>query len=168
MRRKTALLCLVLLSLPGCRDAARQGYMELTGRVFIFNPRVATATYVVTLGILSPLPSGAKVEALFDNPAGGEKLKVEQKVFSQTGKIALESPSLLCIKKGRRYNFTIKLMDAQGTELQIISSSIESTLDQSVMPDAPLVVGPAYQPNPALKGNAAGKLPDAPKQKCPA
>jgi hypothetical protein len=158
-------LCLLLL---GCRDESRSGYVELTGRVFIFNPRVATASYVVTLGVLTPLPVGARVEALFENPAGGAKIKVEHNVRTPMGRIALESPSLLCIKKGKRYAFDVKLIDASGGVLQTISSSIESTLDQSIMPDVPLVVGPEYQPNPALKGNASGKLPGGPLHKCPA
>jgi hypothetical protein len=168
MIRVFAVMSLIALLLLGCKDESREGYVELTGRVFIFNPRVATAVYVVTLGVLTPLPDGARVEALFDNPAGGERLKVAQLVRTPMGKIALESPSLLCIKKGQRYAFDITLMDASGASLQTISSSIESSLDESILPDVPLVIGPEYQPNPELKGNAAGKLPGGPKHKCPA
>jgi hypothetical protein len=168
MIRVLAVMSLIALLLLGCKDESRVGYVELTGRVFIFNPRVATAVYVVTLGVLTPLPDGARVEALFDNPAGGERLKVAQLVRTPMGKIALESPSLLCIKKGQRYAFDITLMDASGASLQTISSSIESSLDESILPDVPLVIGPEYQPNPELKGNAAGKLPGGPKHKCPA
>jgi hypothetical protein len=168
MIKQIVVASLFLLTLAGCRDEARQSFLELTGRIFIFNPRVATATYVVTLAVLKPLPAGSQVEAVFDNPAGGEKLKVEHLVRSPMAKIALESPSLLCIKKGKRYYFDVTLKDASGTALQTISSSIESTLDQSILPDLPLVVGPEYQPNPELQGNAAGKLPGGPKHKCPA
>ncbi len=157
--------CLVVLT--GCKDESRSGFVELTGRIFIFNPRVATAVYVVTLGPLKPLPVGAQVEAMFENPAGGEKLKVTQLVRSEMGRVTLESPSLLCIKKGRRYVFDVTLRAADGAVLQTLSSSITSTLDQSILPDVPLVIGPEYQPNPELQGNAGGKLPGGPKYKCP-
>jgi hypothetical protein len=160
-------LCLTALFIAGCKDESRSGYVELTGRVFIFNPRVAKANYVVSLGILKPLPEGARVKALFDDPAGGERIKLQQLLRVLAGKVAVESPNVFCIKKGKRYAFDITVLDANGATLQSISSSIESTLDQSILPDAPLVVGPAYEPNPALKGNAAGKLPDGPVVKCP-
>lgn len=160
-------MLLALLLLSACKDSSRSGYVELKGRVFIFNPRVATATYVVSLRILKPLPEGATIEAVFDNPAGGERLKLSQTVRMHAGDVAVESPNLHCIKKGGRYAFDIILVDASGATLQKISSSIESSLDQSILPDLPLVVGPGYEPNPALKGNAAGKLPDGPKFKCP-
>jgi hypothetical protein len=160
-------ILLISILLLGCRDEGRSGYVELTGRVFIFNPRVATATYVVSLGILKPLPEGTRIEALFDNPTGGERLRVSQLVRTVAGKVAVESPNLHCIKKGQRYAFEVTLVDANGVTLQTIGSSIESTLDQSIMPDAPLVIGPAYEPNPELKGNAAGKLPGGPTVKCP-
>jgi hypothetical protein len=170
MKIPTTLAVVILVAgliLTACKDASRSGYVELTGRVFIFNPRVATATYVVSLGILKPLPEGARIEALFDNPAGGERLRVSQLVRTVAGKVAVESPNLHCIKKGKRYAFEVTLLDASGATLQTVSSSIESTLDQSIMPDAPLVIGPAYEPNPELKGNAAGKLPGGPAFKCP-
>jgi hypothetical protein len=163
-----ALLLITGMFLSGCKDESRSGYVELTGRVFIFNPRVASATYFVSLGILKPLPEGTRIEALFDDPAGGERLRVSEFVRIVAGKIAVESPNLNCVQKGKRYAFELKLFDPSGTVLQTVSSSIESSLDQSVMPDAPLVIGPGYEPNPELKGNAAGKLSDGPKVKCPA
>ncbi len=168
LAREIVFLLTVCLLLAACRDESRSGYVELTGRVFIFNPRVATATYVVSLGILKPLPEGARIEAVFDDPAGGDRIKISQLMRTVAGKVAVESPNLHCIKKGKRYAFEVKLLDANGATLQSVSSSIESTLNQSILPDAPLVVGPGYEPNPELKGNAAGKLPDGPKFKCPA
>lgn len=161
----TVLLSVLLL---GCQDESRSGYVELTGRVFIFNPRVATATYVVSFGILKPLPKGARIEAVFDDPAGGERIKLSQLMRTVAGKVAVESPNLHCIKKGKRYAFEVKLLDANGVTLQTVSSSIEFTLDQSILPDVPLVVGPGYEPNPELKGNSAGKLPGGPQFTCPA
>jgi hypothetical protein len=165
--KRLVFLLAALLLVVACKDPSRSGYVELTGRVFIFNPRMATATYVVSLGILKPLPEGTQVEAVFDNPAGGDRIVVSQLTRVVAGKVAVESPSLLCIKKDKRYAFEITLQDASGAVLQTISSSIASSLDQSILPDAPLVVGPGYEPNPELKGNPAGKLPGGPKTQCP-
>jgi hypothetical protein len=72
------------------------------------------------------------------------------------------------VKKGRRYNFKVKLVNASGEELQQLSSSVVSTLDQSILPDAPLVVGPAYDKNPLLKGRADGKIEGFKGADCPA
>jgi hypothetical protein len=149
-----AAMCL----LNGCTDTSRTGYLELTGRVFIFNPRIAEATYVVTFAVLKQPPDGSRVEALFDNPAGGDALKLEQSLRAGQTKIALESEPLQCIKKDKPYAFKVRLLSADGTELQVVESSIRSTLDQSVMPDQPLVEGPGYDPNPALKGNSGGHI----------
>jgi hypothetical protein len=158
---------LVCLALSACKDETRSGYLDLTGRVFIFNPRIATATYVVSLGILKPLPEGARIEAVFDNPAGGEKIRVEHLARIVVGKVAIESPGLSCVQKGKRYAFDVILKDSSGFVLQTLSSSIESSLDQSILPDAPLVVGPAYEPNPELNSNAEHKDPETQKTKCP-
>jgi hypothetical protein len=161
----TALVC--LLALAGCKDETRDGYISLAGRVFIFNPRVNSATYVVSLAKLKPIPEGATLYAEFDDPAGGARIVVEQKIWPNQRNIPLESPNLTCIRKGGTYRFSVTLRDATGATLQMLDSSITSTLDQSVMPDAPLVVGPGYEPNPELKGNPGGKLAGATKPTCP-
>jgi hypothetical protein len=166
--RHLGALALVALLFAACTDEARQSYLSLSGRLFIFNPRVASATYVVTLAINKSPPAGSRVIATFDNPAGGPQLVVDQKIFPAQEKLSLESPNLICIKKGRRYAFQVVLKDAAGQELQRVESSIESTLDQSIMPDAPLVQGPAYEPNKLLKGKADGKIDGLAKPPCPA
>jgi hypothetical protein len=168
MIKKLLALVLIGLALIGCKDESRTGYVELTGRVFIFNPRIGQATYVVSLGILKDVPAGSRIKAVFENPAGGQSLEIDEIARILVGKIAIESPPVLCIKKDQRYAFDITLSDANGAVLQTISSSIKSSLDQSIMPDVPLVVGNAYEPNPELKGNAGGHLPGGPKHKCPA
>jgi hypothetical protein len=157
----------IAVSLSACKDESRDGYVALAGRIFVFNPRVNSATYVVSLAKLKPIPDGATLHAEFDNPAGGARIVVDQKIWPQQEKIALESPNLTCIRKGTAYAFSVTLKDAQGAALQTIESSITSTLDQSVMPDAPLVVGPSYDPNPELQGDPGGKIPGRKKPDCP-
>ena len=160
------LLIMGLLGLAACTDEARTSYLDLQGRVFIFNPRIATATYVVTLAIRKTPPAGSKVVATFDNPAGGEALRIEQPFRDGQTRVSLESDPLQCVKKGRTYAFHVSVVDASGKELQKVDSSITSTLDQSILPPAPLVIGPGYEPNPALE-ETAGKDAMAQRAQCP-
>lgn len=163
---KLALLAL-MLGASGCREGGGDEYLVLTGKVFIFNYRIATATYVVTFGKARPIPDGSTVAATFENPAGGEDFHVEQKVWPLLDKMALESPPLACVVKDRPYHFSVSLFGPDKKLLQEIKSTLTSTLDQSVLPDRPLVVGPVYTPNPDLVGHPDGKRADFEKPKCP-
>lgn len=156
--RRTVLLLTLLTTLGACRDDDRKAF-ELSGRVFIFNPRLAEATYVITLRPLGAEPRAAKAAAVFENPAGGDAIRVEQKIWPKATKVTLESPPVFCIVKDREYRVSISVLDDRGAVLQTIDTTVMSTLDQSVLPDRPLVIGPAYDANPELEGNAAGKLP---------
>jgi hypothetical protein len=164
--KRAAFLLLTLLSAAGCREIPSGAYVELTGKIFVFNYRVATATYVVTLGKLRPIPEGAMVETRFDDPRGGAALTVTEKIWPKLEKIAIESPPVFCIVKGRPYSFSIVIRDAAGTELQKLSGAVTSSIDQSVLPDVPLVVGNAYEPNPDLAGHPDGKNPEKTAVKC--
>jgi hypothetical protein len=168
MKRQTLTLTLLaLLALAsGCRESGNEEYLVLTGKVFIFNYRVATATYVVTLAKSKPVPDGSVVLAEFENPAGGEPLRVEQKVWPRSDKVALESPPLSCVVKDKPYQFSIRLIGPDKTTLQTLDSTLTGTLDQTVLPDRPLVVGPVYTPNPDLAGHPDGKRADFDKIPC--
>ncbi len=47
---------------------------KLTGKMFVFNYRLAYATYMVTLNKTGAVPDGSTVVATFENPAGGNPL----------------------------------------------------------------------------------------------
>ena len=162
----TIVLSLLLLGLCSCRDVPKDKYVELSGRVFIFNYRIATATYVVTLHKLQPLPANAVAVAVFDNPAGGDKLIVTQKIWPQLDKITLESEPLNCVVKDMPYAFIVTIKDEKGKIIQEFKSSITSTLDQTILPDKPLVIGHLYTPNPELTGHPDGKVPGFVKPVC--
>jgi hypothetical protein len=168
MRMIASILSLLVLSLTlaSCKDSARMSYLELSGRILIFNPRMATATFVVTLNVLKSPPIGSKVIAAFDDPAGGSRLEMEQPVRDGQTKVAFESPSLFCIKKDTPYNFDVDLLASDGVSLQRISSSITSTLDQSVLPEVPLVEGPGYALNRAAQSSQSAQALQ--QQACPA
>ncbi len=165
--RKAIAAFFILLVVGGCRDNPENAYVELTGKIFIFNYRVATATYVVTLGKLRQIPEGSTVETRFDNPAGGGIIVVLQKVWPKMEKITVESPPVFCIVKERPYSFTISLKGPEGLILQKLDGKLMSNLDQSVLPDRPLVVGPVYTRNPELAGRPDGKLTVQGTIKCP-
>ncbi len=159
-------LVMVLSMVTGCRESPPDAYVAITGKIFIFNYRVATANYVVTLAKVRAIPDGSVVQTRFDDPAGGAPILVEQKVWPRLDKIAIESPPVFCIVKEKPYAFEIEIKTIDGTVLQKLSGTVVSSLDQTVMPDRPLVVGPAYTPNPDLAGRPDGKLPGGPYVKC--
>jgi hypothetical protein len=160
-------LFFVVLLLTGCKDEARQSYMSLQARVFIFNPRMATAVYAVGVSVLKDIPAGSRVVFTFEDPAGGPMMRKELKVVGGETKLGLESNELSCIKAGKPYAISVQLLDAAGAELQRIDSSVTSTLDQSVLPEAPLTVGPGYDPNTDLKRAPDGTFIRTKPQSCP-
>ncbi len=169
MNRLAFILALVISSLllNGCRDVKSDDYYVLSGKVFIFNYRIATATYVITLDRLRPLPDGSVAIANFENPAGGGGLKVEEKIWPKMERLSFESPPLSCVIKDKPYAFSIYIVRGDGKVLQEINSTLVSTLDQTVLPDRPLVIGQGYEANPEMVGHPDGKLPLLNKISCP-
>jgi hypothetical protein len=157
---------LPLLLLGACRDAGQ--LFEITGRLVVFNYRVATVTYLVTLKPIQPIGEGQAVVASFENPAGGTPLVMRQKLFAGHQKLTIESPPLECVVKDRPYKVSIRIEDADGVLLQDIETTMVSSQDESMLPDRPLVVGPGYDPNPELAGHPDGKLPGGRGVTCPA
>ncbi len=144
------------LALAGCQRKDDQGPTELTGRLFVFNYRVASATYMITLKKIAPIPDGTTAVTEFENPAGGDPLVTHEKIYSFWDKITLESPDLRCVRKDRPYSVSIRLVDASDKTIQTIKTEVKSDLDQTVLPTRPLVVGPAYTANPDIfKGDGS-------------
>jgi len=162
-----AVLCLALLA-GGCRDSGGgDDIFEISGKLFVFNYRVATATYLVTLKPLMPLDEGQTAVATFENPEGGEAIVVRQKIWPKLAKTVLESPPLRCVVKDRPYAVSIRIEGPDGSLRQAIETNMVSSLDQSILPDRPLVVGHEYQPNPELAGHPNGKLDITNEAGCP-
>jgi hypothetical protein len=152
----------------GCRDETRPGKLfDLSGKLFVFNYRVATATYLITLKPLGPLAEGLVAVATFEDPAGGEAIVVRQRVWPKLDKTVIESPPLRCVAKDRAYAVAIRIEDPADVVQQEIRTTVTSNLDQSVLPDRPLVVGPVYTPNPDLQGRPSGKLDVTNEAGCP-
>jgi hypothetical protein len=162
-----AALLVGITSLSGCQREDTKEPLKVSGKVFIFNYRVAEATYVVTLARNGPLPDPSFVETTFENPAGGPPLVTRSKIFPFWEKVSLESPPVHCVAKGKTYAVDIRILDGEDKVIQTIRTSLTSTLDQSIMPGKPLVVGPVYTPNPEVYG-ADGKVDYAQEKTCPA
>lgn len=152
MKIRTIILIAAIVgtALAGCQRKDDEGPTQLSGRLFIFNYRVASASYMITLKKIAPIPEGTTAVAEFENPAGGDPLVVQQKIYSFWDKITLESPDLHCVRKDRPYSVSIKLVDASDKTIQTIKTEVKSDLDQTVLPTKPLVVGPAYTANPDI------------------
>lgn len=160
--------CLVLLGLVGCRESGGEGeYFELSGRLFVFNYRVATVRYMVTLKPLKPVGEGEVAVASFENPAGGERIVVRQKIWPMSDKVTIESPPLECVVRDRPYKVSIRIEGPKGEAMQSIETTMASSQDQSMLPDRPLTVGPFYDLNPELKGHPDGRLPGGRGVTCP-
>ncbi|BCH30751.1 hypothetical protein MesoLjLc_26810 [Mesorhizobium sp. L-8-10] len=166
-RWPAAVSLLALAVLGACRESGDEGeHYEISGKLFIFNYRVATATYLVTLKPLQPPRDDETAVATFEDPAGGEPIVVRQKIWPKLDKTTIESPPLRCVAKDRPYAVSIAIEGADGATRQTIRTTMVSSEDQALLPDAPLVVGPAYTPNPDLAGHPDGKLPGATRS-CP-
>jgi hypothetical protein len=163
-----ALVVLGMLGVSACRESGGEGeYFRIDGKIFVFNYRVATATYLVNLAPLRPVEEGQTAVVSFEDPAGGEPLVVRQKIWPKMPKTTIESPPLRCVVKDRPYAISIKIEGPDGSVRQTIETTLASVDDQSILPDKPLVVGPLYKPNPELKGNPGGELPDSEMPPCP-
>jgi hypothetical protein len=62
-------------------------------------------------------------------------------------RIAFQTPPLEGVIADHPYKVIVVLTDATGSELQRIEKAFESDLDQSVLPERPLAIGPGYQEN---------------------
>jgi hypothetical protein len=160
---------LAAAALGACRDEGGNGeYFALSGKLFEFNYRLAAATYVVTLNPLQPMDGTQTAVGTFENPAGGEPIVVRQKIWPKLQHITIESPPLTCVVKDKPYSVSIAIEGADGSVVQKLDTTITSSLDQSILPDRPLVVGPVYELNKDLAGHPDGRLPNEPKPDCPA
>src|SRR5687768_16537649 len=163
-----ALALLGIIGVSACRESGGEGeFFAIAGKLFVFNYRVATATYLVNLVPLQPVEEGQTAVASFEDPAGGETIVVRKKIWPNMAKTTIESPPLRCIVKDRPYKVSIRIEAPDGTIRQTIETTMASSEDQSLLPDRPLVVGPLYTPNPELKGHPDGKLPYPDLPPCP-
>ncbi len=116
MKALSMALLLASAVLTGCQRETDK-FVEVSGRVFVFNYRIAIATYVVTLNKKAPIPEGTVAIAEFENPAGGDVLVTNEKIYPFWDKITLQSPAIHCVKKDKPYAVSVRLVDAKGRDI---------------------------------------------------
>ncbi|HEY7749990.1 MAG TPA: hypothetical protein VH933_15110 [Aestuariivirgaceae bacterium] len=139
---------LVLLALAGCDDSGGPA-ASLAGGGFVFNYRIGEAFYGVVVKIEKDLPQQAVIEAEFQDPAGGNPIEMSEPIRSDRRKYMLRTRALKGVKQGVPYKVVVEILDKPGGEvIQRLERTFKSDIDQSILPEAPLVVGPGYTPNP--------------------
>jgi hypothetical protein len=148
--RKIAFLFLVLF-LTGCGEDPNAPYLAFAGGGFVFNYRNAEAFYGFVVRPVRTLPEDGVIEAQFEVPGKSEPAIVQEKVAKGQVQYSFKSPLLTGIVAKHDYNAVLRLIDAQGKEIARYEQKFHTDVDQSTLPDQPLVVGPGYQQNPDLK-----------------
>jgi len=149
---------ILALLLAACQREGGEEPLVLSGKLFVFNYRLAYATYLVTLDRAQPVPEGSLVRAEFENPAGGAPLTLERRLFPGQRRVVLESPDVTCVRKDRPYAVAIAVVSPDGETLQRLETTVTSSTDQErSLPAKALVVGPGYDRNPEVFKD--GKVP---------
>ncbi|MBU4528586.1 MAG: hypothetical protein KUA43_22345 [Hoeflea sp.] len=146
-------LVLVLMAIGWVtrEDPAEKPYIGIAGGGFIFNYREAQVFYGFTAHVLKPLPVGTLMIADFEDPGGGPRLTVETRLHARSTRYGVHSPNVRGVKAGQSYQVSIRLYDHTRTKLiWSAEKSFTSQVDDSVVPDKPLTIGPGYFPNPEL------------------
>jgi hypothetical protein len=118
------------------------------GGGFIFNYRTADHYYGFVIRQKKPLPEGSKLEARFEVPDGPEQV-VEQPTRPGQLQYVFQTGDIQGIEKGHPYKAVLRILDgATGAEIAKYEKSFKTDVDESILPQNPLVVGPAYQQPP--------------------
>ena len=139
--------------LANCSSEESGPYFKIAGGGFIFNYRIAEATAGVIVTPERTLPDGGSFEVTFDNPADGRPFVMTEPVSATKKRYDFTTPPLSGVKAKTDYVMTVRLFDASGKEVEVAEKVLRSDLDQTVLPDQPLTVGPGYTPNPAATEN---------------
>lgn len=136
-----------LIALSAC--SGDSPLVVVSGGGFIFNYRIAEATAGIVAEVARPLPPGGAVEVSFENPAGGPPFVEAKPVTPERRRFSFVTPPLSGIKADTDYVVVVRVLDAEGKEVQRVETRVRSDVDQSILPKAPLTVGPGYARNPA-------------------
>ncbi len=145
---------------PAATPAARASISEIAGKLFVFNYRVATATYLVNAeAAAADARARRRSRPSRTRPAARRSWCARRSgrswrrprsrarrcaASSRTGPMRWRSPS----RAGRG-----KVLQTDRDDDRPRRST------RTILPDRPLVVGPVYTPNPELAGHPDGKLP---------
>ncbi len=142
------------IALAACTESGPP-YLATEGGGFLFNYRLAEASAQIVVGPKpkKTLPENAVIEVTFENPAGGEPIVMRRSVINPKQlRYSFQTQALHGIKAGKDYVVTVRLVGADGREIEKIDKVFHADLDQSVLPEVAPVIGPGYTPNPAAQG----------------
>ncbi|MCP3055442.1 hypothetical protein [Aurantimonas marianensis] len=153
---------LLAIGLATRENVADKPYLTIAGSGFIFNYRVADAYYGFTAIVEKPVRNYSRIEASFEDPAGGPPFLVSAKLTPRSKRYGLRSPPLSGIEKDKPYRVTVRLVqNGDGAVLFEDAFTVASQISGAVVPPAPLTIGPGYARNPDLpdgwKAPAAGR-----------
>lgn len=147
-------LVLALAVLPACEEQGEEPYLEINGGGFVYNYRLAEAYYVLIAGLKRAPPEGTAFEAEFENPSGGAPIRIRLPYKAARRVYTFESPPVEGIVAGRDYQVVLRVLPPGGAAaLAEYRQPYHATLDQSVLPEAPLTVGPGYHQPPGAAAN---------------
>lgn len=133
-----------LLLAPALQRGPDAPALSLEGGGFVFNYRIAEATYGLVARVDRTIPAGTRIITTFDDPAGGAPIVEEQVARAGMTKLVLKSPPVTGVEAGKPYAVTVRLVSPEGSEIGRLDTHFTSNVDQSVLPGAPLTVGPGY------------------------
>lgn len=130
----------------GCKDDASTPYVEFVGGGFIFNYRTANHFYGFVVRQKRPLPEGSRLEARFEVPGKELEQVVEQPTRPGQLQYVFQTGDLDGIVTGHPYKAALRILDGTtGAVIATYETTFKSAVDQSALPESPLVVGPGYQ-----------------------
>lgn len=144
---------LLALAVSACGEAEGD-YLEIKGGGFVFNYRIAEARYGLVAEAVRPLPEGSLVVATFEDPAGGEPIRIEKTARRTQTEYVFDTPPLHGVREDRPYAVTLEIIAADRSQvIEHHERSYASNVSQEVLPEAPLTIGPGYAKNPAAGAN---------------
>lgn len=130
---------------------AGKPYLKIAGASFIFDYRTSQAFYGFTAYLMKPVPNYSRIEATFEDPAGGPAFVVTKKLSPRSTRYGLRSPDLQGVKAHVPYHVHVRLLrNPDHAVLFQTDFTVASQQDQSILPEKPLTIGPGYYPNPEL------------------
>jgi hypothetical protein len=142
------LVLLVVTAACDSGNSSTKPYLEFAGGGFIFNYRLATADYGFVARVLRAIPEGSIIEAAFDDPAGGPPIVLRQSAAAKRISYVFRTPPVQGVRAGHDYGVVLRVLAPDGRALARYEKRFRAEVDQSVLPDAPPVVGPGYQRAP--------------------
>lgn len=129
-------------------DPGEKPLLQVLGGGFVYNYRISEMHYGFSAAVARPLPSGSIIEASFEDPAGGAAHTVRERVTPRSIRYGLHSPPIRGVEARRPYRIAVRVLDRQGKAV-LWSRDLDfvSQVDDRVVAEAPLIVGPGHHPN---------------------